>query len=268
MTDRWERSAARENARRTAAAPLLAHAGLVPLVSPAERQCRMEAQRAQGLATVAEMRERARVRAEEARAALAARLDALSLARVERYLAAFPEDFVGTMAAHVLARLDAGEPALAEDQAPTEERIAEVREYIRCVGEFYRNPTPEEAAALATVRSLDSRETRTAYTRALRGLADLRAQRWARTFGAPVACKPVEMMQVRVTLDGQEHALTVPRAARHVEIPGTCPRCGAAPLRIVGAGLVDEGPGYARAAAFCEGCERALSGRVEATWTA
>lgn len=267
MADHWERSAARENARRVAKAPLLAHAGLVPLVSPEERQRRMEAHRAQGMARLDEMHERARVRAAEARAALAARLDAPTLARVERYLSAFPEDFVGTMAAHVLARLDAGQPALAEDQAPTPERIAEVRGRIDRLLAFYNAPTREEAAALATVRSLDARETRTAYNKALRQLADLRLQRWARTHGAPVACKPVETMTVRVILDGQEHTISAPRTARHVEIPGTCKHCGASPLRIVGAGLVDEGPGYARAQAFCEGCERSLGGRVEATWT-
>jgi hypothetical protein len=57
-TRRWEKSAARENARRAAKAPLLAHAGLVPLITPDEQRAKVERQSAALEQRLAECRAR------------------------------------------------------------------------------------------------------------------------------------------------------------------------------------------------------------------
>lgn len=92
----WKRAAERENKRRTEAAPLLAHAGLIPLTTPEAVKERSE----KGLAAWMKQREEARLRALEVcriyRAFLAFELSADELDHLdnfweERIRKGFPE---------------------------------------------------------------------------------------------------------------------------------------------------------------------------------
>src|SRR5688572_32617302 len=69
---RWEKSAARENARRAARAPLLAYAGLIPKITPAEQRAKVERQSTELERRLAECRARMELSAVRSRAEISA----------------------------------------------------------------------------------------------------------------------------------------------------------------------------------------------------
>jgi hypothetical protein len=80
---RWERSAARENARRAAKAPLLFFAGLVPRITPAEQRAKVERQSADLSRRLAECRVRMERSAVSDRALIAAHVTPEVLAELD-----------------------------------------------------------------------------------------------------------------------------------------------------------------------------------------
>jgi hypothetical protein len=85
-----KRSAAAENARRRREAPLLAAHGLIPMVTPDEREAEMVAARAVDEARQAAIREKLEAAAERHRAEVIAHVSPTVLSNWERRLAALP----------------------------------------------------------------------------------------------------------------------------------------------------------------------------------
>lgn len=115
----FERSAGRENTRRISKAPLLAHAGLVPLVSPEQRRSdlevfsdglkrwrveRSERQQAEMWGAICGLTRLAELRAD--------------MTLIERRITIYPEDYRPMMIREWLARAEQGQPAIPPEQIP------------------------------------------------------------------------------------------------------------------------------------------------------
>lgn len=130
MTGRWHRSAERENARRVAEAPLLAHAGLVALTTPEEREARHQHSQATFEAMRREHRAQQVARLEELRAKLGAEVSALAEATVRRHGLGIEYSLDALHRAAI--RVDQGLSALEPEAQPfTEAEAAESQERTR-----------------------------------------------------------------------------------------------------------------------------------------
>lgn len=266
--DDWQKSAERENSRRTAKAPLLAHAGLVPLVSPEQRQQAMEERRRRFEARTAEQDARAVALTAERRALVLARAPQ-DVERVDRHVAAHPPGYGPMVLQEMLDRLDQGLPPLREDQAPSAAKIAEWRERGSIVAAALRDVSPEERCLLEQLAQMTSRGRRGVFAqlsklRAERITAALLAAGYEVEAPAPNAEVDDIVIGVRLTLPGQVVELRVSKeGARALLVPGPC-ACGADPVPVTH-GMATEGPGGLLGQAVCGACGRGM-GRFEAWW--
>ena len=269
MKDDWQKSAERENARRVAQAPLLAHAGLVRLTSPAERQRQVEDQRAKWSSRRAEHDAHGAALAVERLAAVRAQVSPQDAARVDRHLAALPPSYAPMALSEMLDRLAQGLPALEASVAPTDEMIAEWRRAGSAFVAVLNAASDEELAIRAQIGALNQdihdRAARRARRALLAQLVEVRDRRLRRLGYGVEVCAGSPEVAVRIAVGERVHALALTRAqAKQITVPQSCPGCAADPLP-VGLGLASEGPSGLTAQAVCQHCNATI-GRFEAWW--
>lgn len=150
---RWEQSADRENDRRWKKAPLFVHAGIVPLATPEERQAKhergAEAQKAR-LEEAERRREADAVKAASVRLEVAALVPADDLARMDRSVQTYPQDYALPFWIEKLAKARGEkpktEPVIAAKRVFKKKLAAEAARQLPIFGP--PPPTPEEILAV------------------------------------------------------------------------------------------------------------------------